>query len=83
MLGFGFAVTIGLVLGVVARLVLPHRDPGGVFLAALLGVAGAVTAWLIGGALGWYRDEELGVLVSTSGALALLVLHRVVVRLSG
>jgi uncharacterized membrane protein YeaQ/YmgE (transglycosylase-associated protein family) len=82
-MGLFVAVTIGLVLGVLARLAIAARDPGGVFLAILLGVAGAVTAWLIGGSLGWHRGEELGILASTAGAAGLLALHRAVVWLSG
>ena len=77
------AVVIGLILGVLARLVLPSRDPGGIFMAGLLGVAGSITGWMVSGSLGWYaRGEELGAVFAVIGALAVLAIHRLVVFIS-
>lgn len=72
---------VGLVVGALAKLVMPGRDPGGVVVTALIGVAGALIAGLIGRALGWYRiDEGPGIIASILGAVLLLFIYRVAVR---
>jgi uncharacterized membrane protein YeaQ/YmgE (transglycosylase-associated protein family) len=71
---------IGLVVGVLAKLVMPGRDPGGIAVTILIGVAGAFVAGMLGHALGWYRvDEGPGIIASILGAVALLALYRAVV----
>ena len=70
---------IGLVVGALAKLLMPGKDPGGVFVTALLGVAGSVLAHLIGRAGGWYRaDEPAGFLASILGAVVLLAGYRAI-----
>lgn len=82
-MGLFVAMLIGLGMGVGARVVLTARDPGGVFLSGLLGIAGSVTAWVLGRSLGWYAPhEDAGILASILGAAGVLALHRLVVRLS-
>ena len=71
---------VGLVVGAIAKLIMPGRDPGGVFVTMLLGVAGAFTAGMLGHALGWYRtDEGPGILAAIAGAAILLGIYRLVV----
>jgi uncharacterized membrane protein YeaQ/YmgE (transglycosylase-associated protein family) len=68
---------LGLLIGVVAKLLIPGHDPGGIIVTALIGlVGGAVGGW-IGRALGWYREgEPAGFGMSVVGAMVLLVLYR-------
>jgi uncharacterized membrane protein YeaQ/YmgE (transglycosylase-associated protein family) len=69
---------LGLLIGIVAKLLMPGRDPGGFIITALLGIAGAFVAKYIGQQLGWYRPEEAaGFLASVAGAVLLLLLYRV------
>ncbi len=71
---------IGLLVGLVAKLIMPGRDPGGWIITMLLGVAGAFVANFIGKNLGWYRDVEFaGFLASVFGAVLILIIYRLVV----
>jgi uncharacterized membrane protein YeaQ/YmgE (transglycosylase-associated protein family) len=71
---------IGLVIGALAKLIMPGRDPGGVIITMLLGVAGSLVAGLLGRSLGWYQaGESAGFIASIIGAIVLLALYRVVV----
>jgi uncharacterized membrane protein YeaQ/YmgE (transglycosylase-associated protein family) len=75
---------VGLVVGALAKLLMPGKDPGGVVATALIGVAGALIAGLIGRSLGWYRiDQGPGIIASIFGAMLLLFLYRVVFRRRG
>ncbi len=68
---------IGLVVGGLAKLVMPGKDPGGILITMLLGVAGAFIAGFLGHALGWYQvGEGPGILGSIVGALVLLGIYR-------
>lgn len=71
---------VGLVVGVIAKLLLPGKDPGGLFVTVLIGIAGAIAAGLVGREMGWYANgQSAGVIASVIGAVALLVLYRVFV----
>ena len=73
----------GLVVGVIAKLLMPGRDPGGIIITMLLGIAGAVLGGLLGRAMGLYGpNEAAGFLMSLVGAIALLALYRMVARRS-
>ena len=68
---------LGLIVGIVAKFLMPGRDPGGFIITALLGIAGAFVAKFIGVQLGWYRLEDAaGFIASVAGAVLLLVLYR-------
>jgi uncharacterized membrane protein YeaQ/YmgE (transglycosylase-associated protein family) len=68
-----WALIVGLVVGAVAKLLMPGRDPGGIIVTMLLGVAGAMLATFLGRALGWYRPGQgAGFIASVLGALLLL-----------
>ncbi len=70
---------VGLVVGVIARLVVPGRDPGGAGITIVLGLAGAFIAGSLGQALGWYAAGEApGIVASVIGAVLLLAIYRVV-----
>jgi uncharacterized membrane protein YeaQ/YmgE (transglycosylase-associated protein family) len=68
---------IGLVAGALAKLIMPGRDPGGIIITMLLGIAGAVIAGFLGRTLGWYQEGEgAGLIMSIIGAILLLALYR-------
>jgi uncharacterized membrane protein YeaQ/YmgE (transglycosylase-associated protein family) len=72
----GHAV-FGLIVGVVAKLLLPGHDPGGLFVTALIGMVGGWLGGGIGRALGWYGDgHPAGFVMSVVGAMALLLAYR-------
>jgi uncharacterized membrane protein YeaQ/YmgE (transglycosylase-associated protein family) len=70
---------VGLVIGVVAKLLLPGPDPGGWIVTALIGIAGGWAGGFIGRALGWYKQgEPAGFGMSVVGAMLLLLVYRFV-----
>ena len=74
-------ILFGLIVGVLAKLVMPGRDPGGVIVTILLGIVGAVLGGFIGRSLGLYgTDEPAGLVVSTIGAIIVLAIYRAVAR---
>jgi uncharacterized membrane protein YeaQ/YmgE (transglycosylase-associated protein family) len=76
-------ILFGLVVGVIAKLLMPGRDPGGFIITILLGIAGAVLGGVIGRAMGFYGpNQQAGWLVSILGAIILLALYRLVARRS-
>jgi uncharacterized membrane protein YeaQ/YmgE (transglycosylase-associated protein family) len=76
-MNFLMTIFVGLIVGVIAKLLMPGRDPGGFLIAILLGIAGAAVARLIGWALGLYGPEDAaGFIASIGGAILLLTLHR-------
>ena len=77
MLGLIWMLIVGLVVGAFAKLIMPGRDPGGIFVTMMLGVAGALVAGLLGRLLGLYGPgQKAGFLMSTVGAVLLLALYR-------
>jgi uncharacterized membrane protein YeaQ/YmgE (transglycosylase-associated protein family) len=69
-------IVFGLIVGVIAKLLMPGRDPGGMLITMLLGIAGAVLGGVLGRALGFYGPgEPAGFLMSTLGAVILLFLY--------
>ena len=74
-------VLFGLVVGIIAKLLMPGRDPGGFIITILLGIAGALLGGFIGRAMGFYgANESAGWLISILGAILLLVLYRMMSR---
>ena len=70
-------ILFGLIVGALAKLVMPGRDPGGIIVTMLLGIAGAVLGGFAGRALGLYGEgEAAGFLMALLGAVVLLVLYR-------
>ncbi|HKQ56701.1 MAG TPA: GlsB/YeaQ/YmgE family stress response membrane protein [Candidatus Eisenbacteria bacterium] len=76
-----WAIIIGLVVGILAKMIMPGRDPGGMLITMLLGIAGALVATFIGRSLGWYAvDQSAGFIASILGAIVLLALYRMIKR---
>ena len=72
-------LVIGLVVGAIAKLLMPGRDPGGCLVTILLGIAGAFVAGFLGRAVGWYEPgETTGFIASIIGAMLLLLLYRLI-----
>ena len=76
-------IIIGFLAGVVAKLLMPGRDPGGFIVTTLLGILGAFVATYLGQAIGWYRaDEGAGFVGAVVGAIILLAIYHFVRRRS-
>ncbi len=75
----GFII-FGLIVGVIAKLLTPGRDPGGFVITILIGIAGALLAGWLGRAVGWYRpDQGAGLIASIVGAIILLAIYHAVI----
>jgi uncharacterized membrane protein YeaQ/YmgE (transglycosylase-associated protein family) len=73
-------ILFGLIVGALAKLVMPGRDPGGIIVTMLLGIAGALIGGFVGRALGLYGEgEAAGFIMSFIGAIILLALYRMMV----
>jgi uncharacterized membrane protein YeaQ/YmgE (transglycosylase-associated protein family) len=74
-------LVIGLLVGIVAKFLLPGNDPGGFIITSLIGIAGSFVAHYVGTAAGWYVEgEPTGFIASVAGAIVLLILYRVLFR---
>ena len=81
MLGFIWAIVIGFIAGLIAKFLMPGRDPGGFIITTLLGIVGAVVATWLGQAIGWYRPgQSAGFIGAIVGAVILLALYNMFVR---
>jgi uncharacterized membrane protein YeaQ/YmgE (transglycosylase-associated protein family) len=70
-------MVFGLVIGAIAKLLMPGRDPGGIIVTMLLGIVGAVVGGFVGRAVGWYQPgEPAGFFMATLGAILLLFIYR-------
>jgi len=80
-MGLLVTLIVGLIVGALAKLFMPGRDPGGIIITILLGIAGSVVAGFLGRAVGWYRDPGSGpgIIASVIGAMILLALYRLAV----
>ena len=70
---------IGLVVGAVAKFVMPGKDPGGIWISMIIGIAGSILATYLGQAIGWYQaGQGAGFIMSVVGAVVLLLIYRVI-----
>lgn len=70
-------IFFGLLVGIVAKLLLPGKDPGGFILTIFLGIAGAMLGGYIGRGLGWYMEgDPVGFMMAVAGAFILLLVYR-------
>ena len=68
---------IGLIVGALAKLVMPGKDPGGIIVTMLLGIAGSFVATYLGQVIGWYKEgQSAGFIMSVVGAVILLAIYR-------
>ncbi len=71
------AIIAGLIVGALAKLVMPGRDPGGIFITIILGIGGALLGTFLGRTLGLYAGNEgAGIIMSILGAIVLLANYR-------
>jgi len=74
-------IVFGLVVGIIAKVLMPGRDPGGFIVTTLLGVAGAMIGGFMGRAMGFYGEgQAAGWVMSILGAVILLAIYRMMVR---
>ena len=74
-----WTLIIGLVVGGIAKLLMPGRDPGGCIITILLGIAGAFIAGYLGRLVGWYEPgQPAGFIASIIGAMILLLIYRLI-----
>lgn len=72
-------IFFGLVVGVIGKLLMPGRDPGGFILTIVLGIAGALLGGFVGRSLGMYGEgEPAGFVMAVIGSIVLLVIYRLV-----
>lgn len=72
---------IGLLVGIVAKFLMPGDDPGGFIITTLLGIAGSFVAGYVGRSAGWYTaGEPVSFLASVVGAIVLLIVYRLLFR---
>ena len=74
-----WTLLIGLVIGAVAKFLMPGKDPGGIIITILIGIAGSFVATYAGRALGWYQEgQAAGFIMSVLGAIVLLALYHMI-----
>jgi uncharacterized membrane protein YeaQ/YmgE (transglycosylase-associated protein family) len=72
-------ILFGLIVGIVAKFVMPGRDPGGFIVTILLGIVGALVGGFLGRAFGLYREgDPVGFIMAVVGSIVLLLLYRMV-----
>jgi uncharacterized membrane protein YeaQ/YmgE (transglycosylase-associated protein family) len=76
-----WTLLIGLVIGAVAKFLMPGQDPGGIIVTMLIGIAGSFVATYIGQVLGWYQPgQNAGFIMSVLGAILLLGIYHLIRR---
>ena len=71
-------ILFGLVVGIVAKFLMPGRDPGGFILTAILGIVGALVGGFVGRLIGWYGEgNPVGFVMAVIGSIILLAVYRV------
>ena len=77
---FLWMLIIGLVIGAIAKFIMPGKDPGGIIVTMLIGIVGALIAGFLGRAVGWYHEgEPAGFIASIVGAILRLIVYRMIV----
>lgn len=75
-----WTLLIGLVVGAIAKMLMPGKDPGGFIITMVIGVVGAMLAHFVGRGFGWYMEgEPAGFIASVIGAVALLAIYRAII----
>jgi uncharacterized membrane protein YeaQ/YmgE (transglycosylase-associated protein family) len=70
---------IGLIVGAVAKFLMPGKDPGGIIITMLIGIAGSLIATYLGKMVGWYQEgQTAGFIMSVVGAVLLLFIYRLI-----
>jgi uncharacterized membrane protein YeaQ/YmgE (transglycosylase-associated protein family) len=72
-------ILIGLVVGALAKLIMPGKDPGGILVTIIIGIAGSIGATFLGQMIGWYKQgQSAGFMMSVLGAVLILWIYRLV-----
>ena len=80
-MGLIWTLIIGVVIGAIAKLLMPGKDPGGFWITMALGIAGAFVGTFLGRSLGLYQaDQSAGFIASIVGAVILLAIYRMFTR---
>jgi uncharacterized membrane protein YeaQ/YmgE (transglycosylase-associated protein family) len=83
MLSIIWTIVIGFVVGVIAKLLTPGRDPAGFFITAAIGIGGSLLMTFVGKTMGWYQPgQSAGFLAAIVGAIILLVAYHLISRRS-
>jgi uncharacterized membrane protein YeaQ/YmgE (transglycosylase-associated protein family) len=70
---------IGLIVGALAKFIMPGKDPGGIFITMAIGIAGSIGATFLGQMIGWYKQgQSAGFIMSVLGAVLILWLYRLI-----
>ena len=73
-------IVVGLIVGALAKLIMPGHDPGGIIVTILLGIAGSLVAGWLGRVLGWYQPgQPAGFFASVIGAIIILAIYRLII----
>jgi uncharacterized membrane protein YeaQ/YmgE (transglycosylase-associated protein family) len=81
MLALLWELIIGLVVGALAKFIMPGKDPGGIFVTMILGIAGSIGMTFLGQLVGWYKQgQSAGFLMSLLGAILILWIYRMIKR---
>lgn len=81
MFGLIGTIVFGLIVGIVAKLLMPGRDPGGFFITAIIGIVGSLIGGFLGRMLGLYAaGDPAGFIMSVIGAMVLLYVYHLVVK---
>ncbi len=84
MFGFLGWIVFGLVVGAVAKLLMPGKDPGGIIVTMLLGIVGALLGGFVGRSMGMYdQNQSAGIFMSIIGAVVVLLIYRLTVGRRG
>jgi len=76
-MGLIWTAIVGLIVGALAKFIMPGKDPGGMLITMLIGIAGAFIAGFLGRVAGWYEPGQgAGLIASVLGALLLLWIYR-------
>lgn len=79
MLALLWEALIGLIVGAVAKFLMPGKDPGGIFITMGIGIVGSLVATYLGQAIGWYQaGQSAGFIMSVAGSVLLLFLYRLI-----
>jgi uncharacterized membrane protein YeaQ/YmgE (transglycosylase-associated protein family) len=81
MMGFLMMIVLGLIVGAIAKFLMPGDDPGGIIVTIVLGIVGALVGGFLGRAMGLYHEgEPAGWVMSVVGAMVLLFGYRMITR---
>ena len=79
MLSLLWELIIGVVVGAVAKFLMPGKNPAGIWITMIIGIAGSILATYLGRAIGWYQaGQGAGFIMSVVGAILLLIIYRVI-----